>query len=75
MGGSNAAQLVGKTFGRLTVVRYAGTSKHRRQIWDCRCICGRFKKATTHLLTTGRTASCGCLKLKHRLMVQESKSL
>jgi len=70
MGGYNAANLLGRVFGDLTVVRYAGTSKHRRLIWECRCSCGKYKTATTHLLTTGRTASCGCLKKRRTIMVK-----
>lgn len=50
--------LAGRTFGRLTALRYqAGSS------WLCRCECGTEKLVRTGALTTGFTTSCGC---RHR---------
>lgn len=48
-------QLKGKRFGKLTAVEYIGYSQ-----WRCVCDCGNEKVATTHALTTGVTAHCGC---------------
>jgi len=51
--------LVGKVFGRLTVVKYNGTRKLMRW-WDCLCICGTTRVLSTKSLR--KTKSCGCLR-------------
>lgn len=48
--------LAGGAFGRLTALEYRGESR-----WLCRCECGTEKLVRTGALTTGFTASCGCL--------------
>jgi hypothetical protein len=50
--------LVGKTFGDLTVVSFAG--KTDRLIWNCRCVCGSIHVTTGDNLRSGHTKSCGC---------------
>lgn len=52
---------VGKRFGRLVVLAYAGKrgGMHR---WRCRCDCGKETVVGQTLLQTGRTKSCGCLQ-------------
>lgn len=52
---------VGRRFGMLTVVAYAGkrAGMHR---WRCRCDCGKETEVGQTLLQTGRTKSCGCLQ-------------
>jgi hypothetical protein len=52
--------LTGKTFGRLTVIKFAET-KNYRAYWHCRCECGKEKVALSKTLTNGMTRSCGCL--------------
>lgn len=53
-------EYVGKRFGRLTVVAYAGkrAGMHR---WKCKCDCGNETIVGQTLLQTGKTQSCGCL--------------
>lgn len=53
--------LTGKTFGQLTVLRYAG-SKRKRSQWLCKCTCGKEVVVTQMELIHGDTLSCGCLK-------------
>lgn len=55
-------ELVGKKFGRLTVMGYAGkrAGMHR---WKCRCECGRETIVGQTLLQSGKTQSCGCLNV------------
>lgn len=56
---------VGKRFGRLTVIEYAGKEKglHR---WKCRCDCGNVILAGQTRLQSGQTKSCGChLRVQH----------
>lgn len=53
--------LTGKTFGRLTVVRYLYSDKHNRRNYECCCHCGENTITTGIALRSGKTKSCGCL--------------
>lgn len=53
--------LVGKRFGRLTVIASTEKRINNSIVWKCQCDCGKFKEVPTHLLTSGHTRSCGCL--------------
>lgn len=56
-------EMVGKRFGRLTVLEYAGTSKHRKSMWLCVCDCGNIPPPIVGAnLIKGGTKSCGCLR-------------
>lgn len=56
-------EMVGKKFGRLTVVEYGGVSKNRKTMWICRCDCGKITAPIVGSnLRSGGTKSCGCLK-------------
>lgn len=57
--------LTGKKFGKLTVVKRAGSTKYHCANWECLCDCGNKKIISSNHLLTGNTKSCGCLKLKH----------
>jgi len=57
----NFKDLVGKRFGRLTVVERVGSSPEGQTIWSCRCDCGKFATAKGGNLSHGHTKSCGCL--------------
>jgi hypothetical protein len=66
--------LVGRRFGRLKVLRFAGYEatylqtkdgvrrKTTRRLWKCSCRCGNTTVLTTNVLTRGNTESCGCLR-------------
>lgn len=58
-------EMVGKTFGRLTVVEWA-YAEGGQNWWRCRCECGQEKLTTTDRLQGGLTASCGCLQKEMR---------
>ena len=66
-GKNRAKDLVGKTFGRLTV---KSDSKKRDNsggiIWECECSCGNVTYVSTSNLTRPKesTISCGCAKSK-----------
>jgi len=53
--------LVGKRFGMLTVLEYAG-KENRVHLWRCRCDCGRETVVRHGYLVSGHTKSCGCLR-------------
>lgn len=52
--------LVGKRFGKLTVLKLASINEYT--VWECLCDCGRTVNVKGVYLTTGQTKSCGCLK-------------
>jgi hypothetical protein len=53
--------LVGKTFGRLTVVHRMAASPAK---YICECSCGKSRRVLACNLTQGNTRSCGCLRLE-----------
>jgi hypothetical protein len=61
-------KLLGKKFGRLTVI---DESKKRNKVsrsvlWKCRCECGNIKDIVGVSLTNKMTLSCGCLGRERR---------
>lgn len=61
-----SANLQGKTFGKLTVLKDTGKrTKNRSIIWLCQCECGNICEVTTNNLQQKNTMSCGCLKQSH----------
>jgi hypothetical protein len=50
--------LIGKTFGRLTVTH--GVNEVGRRRWACRCECGKRTEVTSNNLKGGKVVSCGC---------------
>ena len=54
-------EFVGKRFGQLTVIEYAGkrAGMHR---WKCICNCGNETIVDQTLLQIGKTKSCGCIQ-------------
>jgi len=57
----NPLDLSTNRFGRLTVLRSVGSSKHGGLLWLCACDCGGDKIVSTKALRCGDTRSCGCL--------------
>ena len=57
--------LVGKTFGRLTVMGYAGKDCRQDAHWTCRCECGTEKIIAGRCMVRKDTKSCGCLHWEH----------
>lgn len=55
--------LVGKKFGRLTVLRYDGYSK-----FTCKCECGNITHVESYSLRSGHTKSCGkCDRIDNKI--------
>lgn len=68
---SDLQDLVGKTFGRLTVVSYHhGVKKPTRHFWLCKCSCGESSVNRTDALTDGKVKSCGCLNVARKWLDQ-----
>ena len=54
--------LIGKRFGRLTVIKDAGRKEAGGVLWQCKCDCGNEVVVETKYLNQGHVQSCGCLK-------------
>jgi hypothetical protein len=54
--------LMGRKFGRLSVVAYAGLNKRCAAVWTCECDCGTIKDIAGNALQFGNYVSCGCYK-------------
>ena len=57
--------LVGQTFGKLTVVKRIGSNAHGTSMWLCECECGETSIVLASNLMYGTTRSCGCM-MGHR---------
>ena len=57
---ANAYDLLGKTFGDLTVVGRSKKRNKRGGYWTCRCRCGYTCDATASDLISGKKTHCGC---------------
>jgi hypothetical protein len=55
------ADLTGKKFGMLTVLRDSGIKVGGRIKWECLCDCGKRTVVSGKNLRSGHTRSCGCL--------------
>lgn len=55
-------ELIGKKFGKLTVIKFFDTTKHNKTRWWCRCDCGKELPVIGSLLVNGNTKSCNCLQ-------------
>lgn len=53
--------LIGKTFGRLTVIEKGKIDKNGHRYWVCKCECGNIKEISGSSLIANKTLSCGCL--------------
>lgn len=53
--------LIEKTFGRLTVIRYSKLDSSQKAMWECLCICNNRTIVRGSDLISGKVKSCGCL--------------
>jgi hypothetical protein len=56
--------LIGKKFGKLSVINLLEDRKYHQKHWLCLCECGKTAKVITTSLNSGSTTHCGCGKLK-----------
>lgn len=61
-GMQQAEHLIGKRFGRLTIVRLEARHRSNRKIFVCRCDCGSECLKRYDHLKSGASKSCGCLR-------------
>ncbi|MDU6985305.1 MAG: hypothetical protein E6371_12895 [Terrisporobacter othiniensis] len=55
-------ELIGKVFGKLTVIERLENTKDRRRLYRCSCECGNITEVKARYLNNGDTRSCGCYK-------------
>lgn len=66
--------IVGRTFGRLTVLRCEGKIDSK-YLYTCKCACGKIAKGIGRgNLIDKATQSCGCLKSDNNVRVTDSQS-
>lgn len=54
--------LIGQTFGKLTVIEESGRGKRNETLWKCSCECGgTISDAVTSELNRGSRTHCGCV--------------
>lgn len=56
--------IVGKKFGRLTVLNLAGADERKYRICNCVCDCGKQVTIRIAKMLSGEIQSCGCLQLE-----------
>ena len=59
---SQAQDLVGMRFGRLTVKENVGRDDSGNTLWRCTCDCGGETVTRSYTLKSGKAQSCGCLR-------------
>lgn len=55
-------KLIGQQFDELTVLAFNEVNKYGAIVWKCQCSCGNIVYATTSVLNSKHTKSCGCTK-------------
>lgn len=50
---------IGLKYGNLTIIEFCGKQKNRKNVYLCRCDCGREKKVRIDHLRSGAISSCG----------------
>lgn len=58
--------IVGKKYGRLTVVSFSKIIKNHSH-WLCKCDCGKIKTIARNNLVSGSTEGCGCFQRRKGL--------
>lgn len=61
---SSLVNLIGKRFGRLTVMRRAPNATHSAARWLCKCDCGATTEVRQDHLRRGKTKSCACFRAR-----------
>lgn len=54
----------GEKYSRLTLIEKVGREKCRNARWLVRCDCGTEFEASLGNIRSGRTRSCGCLRIE-----------
>lgn len=71
---SKPLDLVGKRFGKLTVLERKPSDEKGQSMWLVRCDCGKEKIVRGHDLSQGKSTSCGCSRIKSCLFYKHGLS-
>ena len=75
MRGKKRSNLIGRKFGRWTVIDYADDRPKStggvRVYWKCRCECGNVAEVPASCLLNGSSKSCGCLQKERAAETQK----
>ena len=55
----------GIRYGRLLVIEHKGKNHNGKHLWLCKCDCGNEKIVVSCNLSSGKSKSCGCLKIEY----------
>lgn len=62
VGDLNRKDIIGKKFGKLTVIKKIGVNNNKKTIYLCDCDCGNSIEVVAQSLISEHTTSCGCIK-------------
>lgn len=65
--------MIGRKFGKLTVLEELTKRKHGNKVYKCVCDCGNTIDVIGYSLKTGNTKSCGCLKQENAFILGKNK--
>lgn len=71
-GEANAQTLIGRRFGKLTVVERTDKKTGKAFLYRCRCDCGGERMATSAELKKGAATSCGCAVMESVKLAQHA---
>lgn len=54
----------GQKFGKLTAIRFSGVDNGGRALWLFKCECGKEKVISGYNVSSGKTISCGCVRIE-----------
>lgn len=69
-----AIDLVGVSYGNLTVVSRGANTHINKATWNCICSCGNTHNSTASNLKQGKSKSCGCIRSKRTGNLQRTHS-
>ena len=61
--------IIGRTFGKLTVIKETKDRSGPYIVYECKCSCGSIVKVSSHNLSSGNTQSCGCMRSKGEFLI------
>lgn len=64
--------VLGRKFGKLTVIKYLHKDKRYQRYYLCKCECGKEVKSRLGHLMYGAIVSCGCRRITHGQSVKKS---
>ena len=62
---TNAVDITGQVFGRLTALEPTDKRRGNSVVWRCLCACSNIAEVSAYALRAG-TKSCGCLRIDHK---------